>query len=234
MALEYKKYLKKEESNASFLRMMYKPLGFYIAKALSKTKISPNQITYLSFFLFSLAGFFFYLGKYPYLVIGALCVQLGHISDVSDGMLARIKGITSTLGKWLDDQATMFSRVILYLGITLGLYRFNPQSHIWILGFLAISARYVYELTYTYFKGLLPHSGNIFEEEKRKRNKLLKNFYFTDNLLVVLISLAGIFNMIFPLLIFIAVYGWLFNLAIFVVFTRKISTYERSIKNKSK
>jgi len=224
MFKSYKKYYKTQDMHGSHIRIMYKPIGYYLTELLSKTRITPNQVTFFQFIFFLLTGVFYYFGTYPYLIFGALSFQIAHILDNVDGMLARKKGISNNYGAWLDDQTTFFSRVIVFLGIIFGLYRFNQDILIWLFGFLAVTAIYVYDLMYEQFNKFYPGAKEAIEKEKSKRSRFLRNFYFTGNLLVVIISLAGLLNMLYPLLIFISAYGWLFNVALFIVFSKKIKS----------
>ena len=223
---EYKELYKKQDKYGSHLKLMGKPFGFFLAKFFSKTKvITPNQVTLLSFIFYSLPGLFYAFGVYPYLIYGSIALLIGYLLDYADGQLARLKGTSNIFGKWLDAENTVFSRTITFLGITYGLYRMNPTALVWILGFLAVTSRYVFELTYTYFKALFPFSIESFEEEKKTRNKFIRNFYFTDNLAIVLLILAGLFNQLLLYLYFTAIYGWIFNILLFIVFYKK--SYKR-------
>ena len=218
----YKDLYKKQDKYASHIKLMGKPFGFLFAKFFYKLKIiTPNQVTLLSFIFYSLPGVFYAFGKYPYLIYGSIALLLGYLLDYADGQLARLKGVGNIFGKWLDVENTVFSRSITFFGIIYGIYRNNPTAAVWIVGYLAVTSRYVFELTYTYFKALFPFSIESFEEEKQKRNKFIRNFYLTDNLAIVLLILAGLFNQLLLYLYFIAVYGWLFNILLFIVLSKK-------------
>ena len=114
MFKSYKKYYKTQDMHGSHIRIMYKPIGYYLTELLSKTRITPNQVTFFQFIFFLLTGVFYYFGTYPYLIFGALSFQIAHILDNVDGMLARKKGISNNYGAWLDDPTTFFSTLILF------------------------------------------------------------------------------------------------------------------------
>jgi len=73
-----------------------KYITYYIA---NNTKITPNQITFLSAILSLIAGILFYNDYY---VLGAILFQIGYILDIVDGSLARVKNMQSRFGAFFD------------------------------------------------------------------------------------------------------------------------------------
>ncbi len=107
-----------------------------IARLLAKTKITPNQITWVAFGIALLSFVSFILGQN---IVGGLLVQLSSIVDGIDGSLARLKGITSTFGGFLDSVLDRYADILIVLGLTLWSLSHETYPGIWLAGFLAIA-----------------------------------------------------------------------------------------------
>lgn len=66
------------------------------------TRLTPNQISIIAFFLGLGAAYSFYVGSYTALLIGALLYHFSFILDCIDGKIARLKGTGTIFGMWLD------------------------------------------------------------------------------------------------------------------------------------
>ena len=66
------------------------------------TELSPNQITGVSLVFRLLSALSFLSGSRWGLVAGALCYYLAYVIDCVDGPVARLKGKTSTFGRYFD------------------------------------------------------------------------------------------------------------------------------------
>lgn len=66
----------------------------------NRTKITPNQLTLISFVLGLIAVYFFFLGDRSSLIVAAILAEVGFIFDCMDGKLARLKGPYSGTGKY--------------------------------------------------------------------------------------------------------------------------------------
>ena len=80
-----------------------RPLAAPLVWALSKTSVTPNQVTLFGA-LVSLGTVALLIGVPGALglVLAALCLELAYVLDCADGQLARITGKTSTVGAYLD------------------------------------------------------------------------------------------------------------------------------------
>ena len=97
----------------------YRPLGFAIARVLSRTHVRPNHVTVASIVLGVAAGHLLY---YPHLgltVAGILAFGLANLLDSVDGQLARMKNLQSRLGRILDGVAggCIFASIYLHLAL---------------------------------------------------------------------------------------------------------------------
>ena len=73
-------------------------------------------------------------------VAGALLFFLSGLFDEMDGMLARIKLADSPFGTYLESHADSLSYLLLFGGISIGLYRQHGPWVLWTGGLLLIGA----------------------------------------------------------------------------------------------
>ncbi len=113
-------------------RKMSEPM----ARLLAKTKVTPNQMTWAAFGIALLSFVSFALGNN---IIAGLLVQLSSIVDGIDGSLARLKGMTSEFGGFLDSVLDRYADILIVLGLTLWSLSHEAYSGIWLAGMLAIT-----------------------------------------------------------------------------------------------
>ena len=113
-------------------RKMSEPM----ARLLAKTKVTPNQMTWAAFGIALLSFISFVLG---YNIIAGLLVQLSSIVDGIDGSLARLKGMTSEFGGFLDSVLDRYADILIVLGLTLWSLSHETYPGIWLAGILAIT-----------------------------------------------------------------------------------------------
>jgi len=97
-----------------------RPIASLIVRMVFKSSVTPNGLTFVSFFIGLLGAYFFSRGQYIDFVIGGILAQLSSIVDGADGMLARAKNMCSEYGAHLD---LFLDRVIdfaLFTGIAFG------------------------------------------------------------------------------------------------------------------
>jgi len=85
------------------------------------SSISPNQISVFGFFLVLLGSFFLLKGGYENQLIGSGLALIYLILDCADGVLARIKGMETVLGKWLDTILGLISIPLLMFSLAYGM-----------------------------------------------------------------------------------------------------------------
>jgi len=107
-----------------------------IANLLAKTKVTPNQMTWAAFGIALLSFVSFILG---YNIVAGLLVQLSSIVDGIDGSLARLKGMTSEFGGFLDSVLDRYADTMIVLGLTLWSLSNETYPGIWLAGLLAIT-----------------------------------------------------------------------------------------------
>jgi len=86
-----------------------RPLSRRLSVALSKTPLTPNHITLVSFFM-GLLGAVGLAGTDPlFWIAGGILIQIASIVDGCDGEVARIKLLQSPQGAWLDTVLDRYS-----------------------------------------------------------------------------------------------------------------------------
>jgi len=113
-------------------RKMSEPM----ARLLAKTQVTPNQMTWAAFGIALLSFVSFILG---YNIIAGLLVQLSSIVDGIDGSLARLKGMTSEFGSFLDSVLDRYADILIVLGLTIWSLAHETYPGIWLAGMLAIT-----------------------------------------------------------------------------------------------
>ena len=111
---KYKKLFK----NAKFWDQK---LAVIFVVPLSKTGITPNQITFITLILAIFAGYLFARGDQNSLNYGAAIFVIARFMDNFDGMIARIKNMETKFGYFFDYTTGGISFAVMYLGIGYGL-----------------------------------------------------------------------------------------------------------------
>jgi len=176
-----------------------------MARLLAGTRLTPDQTTWGAFGIALLSFISFIFGQN---IIGGLLAQLSSIADGVDGSLARLKGMSSTFGGFLDSVLDRYADILIVLGLTLWSLSHETYSGIWLAGFLAIAGTIC--ISYTRAR-IDPDHRHLFDNG-------LKSLASRD-VRLFLIMLGGITGQAYFCLITIAI---LTNL---VVFYRLIYTY---------
>ena len=107
-----------------------------IAKLLARTRITPNQMSWAAF---GLAVLSFLSFIYNWNIAAGLLAQLSSIIDGVDGSLARLKGMSSAFGGFLDSILDRYADILVMLGLTIWSAFNEVYPYIWLVGFLSIT-----------------------------------------------------------------------------------------------
>ncbi len=122
--------------HTSFNRRLCRPA----VRWLSHTWVTPNAVTFGGVLVAILSGLAFARGNYWSYVVGALLFFIAGLFDEMDGMLARIKFADSPLGTYIESLADSLSYLLLFGGITVGLYRQHGSRELWVGAALLVGA----------------------------------------------------------------------------------------------
>ena len=114
------------------LRRVSKPVT---ALAL-RLRLKPNQISLLSLFVGLGAAVCFAQGSWPWLLSGAVLLQLSLVIDCVDGEVARFTRAFSDLGAWIDAASDRVKEYAAYAGLAVGAARNGVD--LWLLAALVM------------------------------------------------------------------------------------------------
>jgi len=145
----------KKTTDGPISRYLNRPLSTRITRYLLKTDITPNSVSFFSFILAMVGAFFFFLGGYSNLVIGALLAHLASVIDGCDGEIARLKFQVTEFGGWFDAVLDRYADAFLLFGLTYYVHAANRDISALFIGFLAIIGTFMNSYTADKYDGLM-------------------------------------------------------------------------------
>ena len=130
---EYRNSLKMAEVEEPLDLIFYRPIAFAIVKLIYRLPITPNQVTLLSLGAGIVAAFYFALGTAGAFVAAAAWYAVANVLDCCDGMLARLQGSGSSLGRLIDGIADWVIAVAIFIGLGIGLEAMTGDPTVWYL-----------------------------------------------------------------------------------------------------
>ena len=140
--------------NGSVVRMLY------------STPITPNQITVLSFFVGLLSVGFYVSGRSDSLLWGAIFLYGKVLLDNIDGNLARIRGTSSRLGRFLDSLTDFLVTVMVYIGISFYLVQTTGDNGFWFLGLFGLLACFMQSTFFVFY--LVSYTSRVGSYDKNR------------------------------------------------------------------
>lgn len=116
-------------------RWVCRPLAAVVVRAVSSTRITPNQITLAAFALAGTAAAV--LAAWPGtwgLVLGVLLYELSYVLDCADGMLARWRGVASKSGHLLDFLMDELKALLILAAVSVRLHLESGSTTPLLLG----------------------------------------------------------------------------------------------------
>ena len=155
----YKKSLKKNNPGYIFNfinveKYLNRPLASLIVKAVYNTPVTPNQLTFLSFFVGMFAVYLISTGSYNYIAAGGVLIYISFVIDGADGMLARSRNSGTVFGKYLDLFLDRILDFFIILGSTASVYKNTGDFKLLIIGLLALGL-YMLQVNLFYISNLL-------------------------------------------------------------------------------
>jgi phosphatidylglycerophosphate synthase len=109
-----------------------------ISRQLIKFPVTANMVTIFTLGVGFASGAFFALGGYWNTLLGALLCLWSSILDGCDGEVARLKLQESAFGCWLETVCDYLFYLILFVGMTLGLWRSSGSRMYLVYGALLL------------------------------------------------------------------------------------------------
>jgi phosphatidylglycerophosphate synthase len=119
------------------------------AKTLFNLGATPNSISILSVVFAGAAGIFFFMSTerehgWPFLIAGAIFVQLRLLCNLLDGMVAVEFGVKSKSGELFNDVPDRFADIFIILGVAYSIKSLSYAKELgWIAACLAVITAYV-------------------------------------------------------------------------------------------
>ncbi len=118
---------KPPHGTAAYSRFVNRPLGRILASYATSLGLTPNQVSGLSA-LCSFAAIGIILAVQPHLWVGpvvAALLVLGYALDSADGQVARLTGLGSPFGEWLDHMIDCTKINALHVATAIHVFRFS-------------------------------------------------------------------------------------------------------------
>ena len=185
--------LRDKPNDGPVSKYLNRPISVRISRYLARLPITPNQISLLSFFGFSLAAMLFVMGGYPALAAGGALAQLASILDGCDGEVARLKFQESEYGGWFDAVLDRYADAFLLFGLTWHALAGSADKWVLFVGFLAIIGSF-----------MLSYTADKYDRLMRPRFTTGKGWRMGRDIRVFLVFLGALINQPFGTLLVIA------------------------------
>lgn len=119
-------------------RYLIRPPASLIVKAVFKTEITPNQLTWTSLVFALLAALAYSGGRPVFFALGGCLTLVSTIFDAADGMLARAKNMTSRYGAYLDLFLDRVADFVVMIGATIGYFKYSRSYAFLIFGLVTV------------------------------------------------------------------------------------------------
>jgi len=123
----------------------------WVVRSLYSTPITPNQITVFSFVVGVLSMGFYVSDRPDSLIWGGIFLYGKVCLDNIDGNLARARGTSSRLGRFLDSLSDFLVTVMVYIGISSYLVRTTGDSELWFLGLFGLLASFMQSTFFVFY-----------------------------------------------------------------------------------
>ena len=184
----------KKNTDGPISRILNRPISIKISELLLKTKITPNEISLISFIIALFGALFFYFGDYFSLVIGGILVHLSSIIDGCDGEVARLKLVETKYGGWFDAVLDRYADAIIIFGMIHGHWILHNDIIIWTIGFMALMGSF-----------LNSYTADKYDTIFRKRIKEINGMRMGRDVRLFLIFIGALSNQILITLAILAI-----------------------------
>ena len=117
-----------------------RPVSRRLSVALSRTPLTPNHITLLSFSMGLLGAVGLGTTGPWFWIAGGILIQIASIVDGCDGEIARVKLLQNPQGAWLDTVLDRYSDLAIGLAVTFAASQLHDAVWVWPAGFAATAS----------------------------------------------------------------------------------------------
>ena len=137
-----------------------------VVRLLYPTRVTPNQITFLSLVFGLLSAGFYAFGGSDALLWGAVFLYGKVFLDNIDGSLARVRGTSSRFGRFLDSLADFIVTVLVYIGISFYLVQLTGDSGFWFLGLFGLLTCFMQSTVFVFY--LVNYTSRVGSYDKNR------------------------------------------------------------------
>lgn len=130
---DYRNSLKMVEVEEFLDLYLYRPVAFALVRLISRSPISPNQITLLSLASGLVAAVLYERWTFSSIQLAGVMMILANILDCSDGQLARMQHSGTRFGRLVDGVADWIIGVAVFVAIGIGLASSTGSEISWLL-----------------------------------------------------------------------------------------------------
>lgn len=122
-------------------RFVARPLAAIVIVPLERTRVTPNQITLASLFVFLFAAaLLILLPGQQGLLTAVVVIELSYVLDCADGQLARLRGTSSPIGAHFDFLMDELKAFVLVAATAARLYQDSGDARVLLEGLAALGA----------------------------------------------------------------------------------------------
>jgi phosphatidylglycerophosphate synthase len=224
---ELKRCVSEHRDEGLVATLLIRKISNRMTKYVARTNITPNQITFISFLIGVIAAYFISSGVWRDLIIGGILVLLSYIIDNVDGEIARLKGLGSAKGAFIDNSLDRIKEGIIFFAISMAFYAQTQNYLAWVFGFIAF---FSVVATNTVIEGagkldktaLRSMHGKFFLIKKLKKFGIKQSFFTLGvDAQLFIISLGAVLNQLFWMLMFFITIQNLYWMIIFILVCRR-------------
>jgi len=118
-----------------FTEWVCRPKAAAIVYLLEDTRVTPNQVTFLSILVCAGAcALFVWIPGWPGAVAGAATLHVSYLLDCADGMLSRQRKSSSVLGHLLDFLMDEIKAFMVFAAVTIRLWLYSGDTYFLVCG----------------------------------------------------------------------------------------------------
>ena len=161
---EFKKSLKDSKFDELVTMYIFRPIAFIFVKLLYKTNSTPNAVSFFGIALGLLSSIFLIIASPTSIVIAAALYFFAVVADNADGMLARLTGKGTPMGRIIDGFSDYAVGIVMYIGLLVALNKgalhagFFGLSPLTVLVISALSI-IAHGVSVDYYRGMFTSFG---------------------------------------------------------------------------
>ena len=207
-------------------------LSTLFTRLLVRTPLTPNQVTVLSFLVILPGVYLLSTGERIALIGAGILIQLSFTLDCCDGELARLRGLSSPFGAWLDGLFDRIAELVLCLALGRALQHQSGDPHAYLYSFIVFASLAMTHIA-TLMNAAAFGKGQLAESASRGLLGRLANFvripplklrnYLRSGIDVYLMvfALGAVFDHLYGVVYYFAIVQNLYWLAIVLMVVRQ-------------